>query len=102
MKADKAKAEQLYGKACDQGSGAGCHGKGKMLELGANGTPDLIGARAAYVRGTELGSVDAMREQARMLWNGLGGTKKRRDARKLASEACQQGDVVACRGAEAL
>lgn len=102
VKRDAAGAQAMYQKACDGNDGAGCHGLGKMLEAGASGSADPVAARAAYERGAALGSVDAIREMARMLWDGLGGKKQRGKARQLAAKACQLGDAVACRGAEAI
>jgi len=101
--ADPAQATEMYQAACDYGSGEGCTGLGLMLEQGASPEePNPIGAREAFERGIALGSISALREQARMLWNGVGGSKQRVRARRLASEACQKGDARACRGAEAL
>lgn len=95
-------AQALFGRACSAGSGDGCTGLGRSLEAGQADEQSLIRVRDAYARGNTLGSLSAKREFARALWNGLGGSKKRSQARKLASEACQAGDAVACQGAEAL
>ena len=99
---DIAAAGELYKSACDGGFGDGCTGFGKMLELGYAGEADPIAARAAYERGVALGSRSSMRENARMLWHGLGGKPSKREARSLAARACQAGDVVSCQGAAAL
>jgi hypothetical protein len=99
---DADRAMELYGKACDGGAGDGCTGLGRLLEESDDKPSDYEAARMAYERGIALGSVEALREQARMLWRGYGGKKRRIRARKLASEACQKGDAIACSGAEAL
>ncbi len=96
---DVAQAIELYQTSCAGGIGDACAGQGRLKEEGLHGQPDFEAARAAYEEGIMLTSIEAKRRMARLLWNGLGGKKQKRRAAKLAAEACQAGDAVACRGA---
>ncbi len=96
---DRATALTLYDKGCQGGNAMGCARLGMLREKGLpNAGPDMKGARVAYERAIELGSLDAKRLNARLLWNGYGGPRQRGRAKQLCREACQSGDPVACRG----
>jgi uncharacterized protein len=96
---DVAQAIELYQQGCAGGNGDACARQGWLKEEGAHDKPDFEAARAAYEEGILLTSTEAKRRMSRLLWNGLGGPKQRRRAKKLAVEACRAGDAVACRGA---
>jgi TPR repeat protein len=96
---DRPKALALYDRGCQAGSSMGCTRLGMLREKGLPETgPDMKGARVAYERAISLGSLDAKRLHARLLWNGYGGPRQRGRAKQLCREACQSGDPVACRG----
>ena len=96
---DVAESIEMYQVGCAGGNGNACARQGWLKEEGAHGKPDFEAARAAYEEGILLTSTEAKRRMSRLLWNGLGGPKQRRRAKKLAVEACRSGDAVACRGA---
>jgi len=96
---DVGQAIELYQIGCAGGIGNACARQGWLKEEGAHGQPDFEAARAAYEEGILLTSIEAKRRMSRLLWNGLGGKKSKSRAKKLAAEACQAGDAVACRGA---
>jgi TPR repeat protein len=96
---DRVAALALYEQACAGGSPTGCTRLGLLREKGQAGVgPDMSGARDAYERAITLGSLDAKRALARLLWQGYGGPRKHGRAKQLCREACQSGDPVACRG----
>lgn len=88
----------LYQQACDAGAASGCLALGSLLERGNGMDSDFPGARASYMRGMELGNVESQRRYARMLWHGLGGKKRRGQARRHYQDACMKGLSKACAG----
>lgn len=99
---DLQRAAEFYEQGCTGGVAQACTGLGRVLETGPGGTPDMAGARDAYERAIALDDLEARRSLSRLLWNGFGGKKDKKRAKSLASQACQNGDPVACRGPEAL
>jgi len=95
-------AEDFYTRGCDAKDADSCLGLGRIREEGVDGTPDMAGAREAYDLAVQYGSLDAKRQLARLLWNGFGGKKDKKRAKQLSSDACQNGDPVACRGPQFL
>jgi len=91
-------AEDFYTRGCDAKDAASCNGLGRIREEGVDGNPDMAGAREAYDLAVKYGDLDAKRRLARLLWNGYGGRKDKKRAKQLSSEACQNGDPIACRG----
>jgi len=99
---DLSRAATFYDAGCQGSEPAACAGLGRVRELGIDGTPDMPGAREAYESAVTLDNLEAKRRLARLLWNGFGGKKDKKRAKQLSSDACQNGDPVACRGPEFL
>lgn len=95
---DIKRAADHYQAACEGGVANACAGLGKLREEGLDGVPDFKAARAAYELGIAKDDVECRRRMSRLLYNALGGKREKGRARALASEACQKGDPVACRG----
>ena len=88
----------MFQKACDAEASSGCLALGSLLERGNGMDSDFPGARAAFQRGMELGNVESQRRYARMLWHGIGGKKRRGQARRHYQDACMKGLSKACAG----
>jgi TPR repeat protein len=95
---DLARAAEFFDEGCQGGSARACAGLGRVRELGIDGSPDMAGAREAYEAAVALDNLESKRRLARLLWNGFGGKKDKKRAKQLSSDACQNGDPVACRG----
>jgi uncharacterized protein len=96
---DAVAAAALYGRACDGGMHVACTSLGMLLERGTAGQPEVAAAREAYEKAIAAGATtEAKRLLARLLWNGMGGSKSKGRAKDLCREACQSGDAVACKG----
>ncbi|MFT4621662.1 MAG: TPR repeat protein [Myxococcota bacterium] len=97
---DVAESLRLYATGCEREAVLGCLGAGRMNE--ALGGERSVDARVAYERAITLGSVEAKRRLARLLWEGIGGPKVRARAKQLCIEACSAGDRGSCSGARYL
>lgn len=93
-------AMDLYSSGCQGDEIAACVAMGR-LQLEAS-PPDPVGARMNFERAAKDGSLEALRELAYVLWNGIGGKTDKKKAKDLCRTACQSGDSIACRGPQFL
>ena len=93
-------AMDLYSSGCQGDEIAACVALGR-LQLEAQ-PADPVGARMNFDRAAKDGSLEALRELAYVLWNGIGGKTDKKRAKELCRTACQSGDSIACRGPQFL
>jgi len=93
-------AMDLYSSGCQGDEIGACIAMGRLqLEIEPS---DPVGARINFERAASEGSLEALRELAYVLWNGIGGKADKKQAKELCRTACQSGDSIACRGPQFL
>ena len=76
-------------RACDAGSGLGCHNLGVIVRDGTLGaTKDPVAAYVLFDKGCQLGRGAACTEQAIALFDGVGTKRDTKRATRLADQAC--------------
>ena len=89
-------ARELFGKACDGGSLAGCDGLGLMLKRGMGGPADIAKARDLFEAACQGGEMDACVNLGVMYLKGDGVPRTAARARELLRPACEAHVTVAC------
>jgi uncharacterized protein len=92
---DKAKALQLYGRACTLGEIVGCANQGSVLQA-RGGEANLVAARVAFGKACDAKDAQACRQLGRLLSQGRGGIADRAGAIPLYEIACNGNDADGC------
>ena len=95
-KGGKAKARELYGKACEAGELTACRALGQLMILGEGGDKDPKQARTLFDKACEGGDGAGCFALAIAHQKGLGGKKNKKKAKELKQKACDAGFKDAC------
>src|SRR5690606_9096867 len=88
---DEAKAVEVYGRACEQGSARGCGGKALLVR-----NEDAAAARALFERSCDGGFGAACVSAAEMHEQGEGGPADAVKAAWLLKKGCERDDAPSC------
>jgi uncharacterized protein len=73
---DGARAAQLLGPLCAQGTGTACFALGRLTQFGYGVPANALGASSLYASGCEAGDKPSCLAHAEQSWLGIGGVKK--------------------------
>ncbi len=97
VKADDAKAESLFNKACNMGDGLSCYRLGYNFKNGANGfKKDEARGFDLLSRACQLGNNNSCTEAAKQLEEGIGVPKDLDAAGTMLQKSCDAGDDWNC------
>jgi uncharacterized protein len=94
--ADRARAANAYGRACDLGDTRACNNLGDALAYGEGVSRDVKRAAELFERACHRGEALACANLGYMVEHGEGVALDVRRARSLYRDACQTGEVYGC------
>lgn len=94
--ADRARAANAYGRACDLGDTRACNNLGDALAYGEGVSRDVKRASELFERACHRGEALACANLGYMVEHGEGVGLDVRRARSLYRDACQTGEVYGC------